>query len=390
MRNDGAVSARIDLSAELAELTLQLVNVSSVSRDEGALADEVEASLQGLPHLQVNRVGNNVVAKCVANGGRRVLLGGHLDTVPASENFPGERRADTVWGLGSCDMKGGVAVALKLAAEVARPDGDVTYVFYECEEVESVANGLGRLQRESPESLQTDLAILLEPTNAQVEAGCQGVARVKVHVDGKRAHVARWWVGDNAIHGLAPIVAAVGGVGERRPVIDGLEYREGLQVVGVSGGAASNVVPDHAWIEISYRFAPDRSDDEAVTVVRELVAQAVGVVSDDAASGPGSGARVAVSDAELAEAGLRIEVVDVEGAAPPNLSSGLVPEFLAHSGASVSAKLGWTDVARFAGLGVPAVNFGPGDPLVAHTHDEHVPISQLQSCYATLYSYLTA
>jgi succinyl-diaminopimelate desuccinylase len=378
MRHDGAVSARIDLSAGLAELTLQLVNVSSVSRDEGELADQVEASLRGLPHLQVNRVGNNVVATCAAQGDgdeRRVLLGGHLDTVPAAGNFPGEIKADAVWGLGSCDMKGGVAVALRLAADIVQPNSDMTYVFYECEEVDSAANGLGRLQRESPESLQANLAILLEPTNGAVEAGCQGVARVKVHVDGERAHVARWWLGDNAIHGLAPIIAAVEGFGERRPIIDGLEYREGLQVVGVSGGVASNVVPDYASVEISYRFAPDRGGDEAVGVVRELVAGAVGVEA---------------SDDQLAKAGVRFEVVDVESAAPPNLASELLAGFLEHSGGVASAKLGWTDVARFAALGVPALNFGPGDPTVAHTKGEHVPISQLESVYATLHSYLTA
>lgn len=367
MRHDGAVSARIDLSAGLAELTLQLVNVSSVSRHEADLVDAVERALGVVGHLQVTRVGNNVVAKCDARGEgdeRRVLLGGHLDTVPAAGNWPGEIKADAVWGLGSCDMKGGVAVALRLAADIAQPNVNLTYVFYECEEIESAANGLGRLQRKLPESLQTDLAILLEPTNSAVEAGCQGVARVKVHIDGERAHVARWWLGDNAIHSLAPVIAAVEGLDERRPIIDGLEYREGMQIVGVAGGVASNVVPDQAWVEISYRFAPDRTGDQAVEFVRELI----GSVAPDA----------------------RVEVVDVGGAAAPNLSDASVADFVSHAKLAVSAKLGWTDVARFAALGVPALNFGPGDPTVAHTKSEHVPLSQLESVYATLHSYLNA
>jgi succinyl-diaminopimelate desuccinylase len=271
-------------------------------------------------------------------------------------------------------MKGGVAVALKLAAMVVKPAPAVTYVFYECEEIVSSANGLGVLQKAKPDLLQADLAILLEPTNGLVEAGCQGVARVKVHVDGKRAHVARWWLGQNAIHGLAPILDAVQRAPERKPVIDGLEYREAMQVVGVEGGVASNVVPDQAWVEISHRFAPDRSSDEALAHVRSVVAGAVG-------SGE--------IDNELARVGVHLEVVDVEAAAPPNLTNPLLKKFVSHAGAEVNPKHGWTDVARFAAMNVAAVNFGPGDPKVAHTNDEHVPIAQLNSVYQTLHSYLT-
>ena len=366
MRNDGAVSAQLDLSTGVADLTLQLVNVPSVSQQEADLADAVEQALSNLGHLQVTRVGNSIVATCDVRGAGdapRVLLGGHLDTVPTAGNLPGELKGDAVWGLGSCDMKGGVAVALTLAAAVARPNVNLTYVFYECEEIESTANGLALLHREVPQALHTDLAILLEPTNAVIEAGCQGVVRVKVVVTGERAHVARWWLGENAIHGLAPVISAVEGFGERRPVIDGVEYREGMQVVGVSGGVASNVVPDQAWVEISYRFAPDRTGEQALGFLSQLIAE----VAPDA----------------------QVEVVDIEGAAPPNLNNDLVADFVRHTNRAVNAKLGWTDVARFAALGVPALNYGPGDPTVAHTRSEHVPIPQLESVYTTLYSFLT-
>jgi succinyl-diaminopimelate desuccinylase len=374
MRNDDPMSTSLDLTGDLGELTLALVNVPSESRQEGVLADLVESALSSFDHLKVTRVGNNVVAQVGGLGQQQtVLLGGHLDTVPSSGNLPGRIDGDCVWGLGSCDMKGGVAVALKLAAMVLKPAPAVTYVFYECEEIVSSANGLGVLQKAKPDLLRADLAILLEPTNGLVEAGCQGVARVKVHVDGKRAHVARWWLGQNAIHGLAPILDAVQHAPERKPVIDGLEYREAMQVVGVEGGVASNVVPDQAWVEISHRFAPDRSSDEALAHVRSIVAGAVG-------SGE--------TDDELARVGVHLEVVDVEAAAPPNLTNPLLKKFVSHAGAEVNPKHGWTDVARFAAMNVAAVNFGPGDPKVAHSHDEHVPIAQLNSLYQTLHSYL--
>jgi succinyl-diaminopimelate desuccinylase len=375
MRNDDPMSTSLDLTGDLGELTLTLVNVPSESRQEGVLADLVEKTLSSFGHLKVTRVGNNVVAQVDGLGSQqRVLLGGHFDTVPSSGNLPGRIDGDCVWGLGSCDMKGGVAVALKLAAMVVKPASAVTYVFYECEEIVSSANGLGVLQKAKPDLLKADLAILLEPTNGLVEAGCQGVVRVKVHVDGKRAHVARWWLGQNAIHGLAPILDAVQRAPERKPVIDGLEYREAMQVVGVEGGVASNVVPDQAWVEISHRFAPDRSSDEALAHVRSVVAGAVG-------SGE--------TDDELARVGVHLEVVDVEAAAPPNLTNPLLKKFVSHAGAGVNPKHGWTDVARFAAMNVAAVNFGPGDPKVAHTYNEHVPIAQLNSVYQTLHSYLT-
>ena len=362
MRNDDPVTTPLDLTDDLGVLTLQLVNVPSESRHEGELADLVASALSGFAHLTVTRIGNNVVAQVSGSMSQQtVLLGGHLDTVPSSGNLPGRIDGDSVWGLGSCDMKGGVAVALKLAATVMVPRSAVTY-------------GLGVLQQAQPELLKADFAILLEPTNGVIEAGFQGVVRVKVHVDGKRAHVARWWLGQNAIHGLTPILDAVQHAPERRPVIDGLEYREAMQVVGVEGGVASNVVPDHAWVEINHRFAPDVSTDQALAKVRRVVASAVGSSE---------------TDDELAQVGVHLEVVDAEVAAPPNLTNPLVAQFVDHAGARVNPKHGWTDVARFAAMKTPALNFGPGDPKVAHTTDEHVPTTQLNSVYQTLHSYLT-
>ncbi len=350
----------LDLAAGAVALAAQLVDVPSESHDEVVLADAVESALVGLDHLDVQRRGNTIVARTMLGRDDRVLIGGHLDTVPANANLPHRLEGGVLYGLGSCDMKGGVAVALSLAASLNDPSRDVTYVFYEGEEVESRFNGLQRLADNEPELIVADLAILMEPSNAGIEAGCQGTLRVDVTTRGERAHSARAWLGVNAIHGAGDVLNRLAAYEPRRPIVDGLEYREGLNAVGIRGGVAGNVVPDECVVTLNYRFAPDMSEDDAVAHVR--------TVFD----------------------GLDVVVVDSAPAARPGLDRPAAAAFVAAVGSEPRPKFGWTDVARFSALGVPALNFGPGDPSLAHTRDEHVPIIQIESCEAQIREWLRA
>ncbi|HEY0001823.1 MAG TPA: succinyl-diaminopimelate desuccinylase [Actinoplanes sp.] len=352
----------IDLAGDVVALTRALCDIHSVSGAEKEIADKVEAALGLHPHLEVLRDGDAVVARTHLGRPFRVLLAGHLDTVPIADNLPttltGEGDAEVVHGRGTVDMKAGCAVFLKLAAELAAPRHDVTYVFYDHEEVASRLNGLGRLVREHPEWLAADFAILGEPSNASVEGGCQGTMRVKIRVPGVAAHPARSWRGVNAIHGAGAVLDVLRAYEPRQPVVDGLQYREGLNAVKISGGIAGNVIPDECLVWVNYRFAPDRSGEEAEAHLRELFA------------------------------GFELEVTDLAPGARPGLGHPAAREFVDTVGGTVTAKLGWTDVARFAALGVPAVNFGPGDPLLAHTDNEHCPTPAILQSLATLQKWL--
>lgn len=349
---------------DLLELTRDLVAIPSESHDEGPLVERLERDLRALDHLVVDRVGDNLVARTTGDAPLRVLLAGHTDTVPANGNQLPRLEGDTLWGLGATDMKAGLAVMLALAREVRTPAVEVTYVFYAGEEVAAVHNGLGHLFRDRPELLEADVALLGEPTDADIEAGCQGTLRVEVTFRGARAHAARPWMGRNAIHRLGAAIAAVDAWPERRPVIDGCEFREALQVLAVRGGVAGNVVPDEATLTINHRFAPDRTSEEAVEVVRSIVAP-------------------------FLEDGDRFEVVDLAGAAAPSLDHPVLASLIDRNQLPVRAKLGWTDVARFAEHGVPAANFGPGDATLAHTADERVHRDPIERCHAALHDLLT-
>jgi succinyl-diaminopimelate desuccinylase len=337
----------LDLASDPVALTAALVDIPSVSGDEQRIADAVEQALRRCPHLEVIRIGHNVVARTDLGRGERVVLAGHLDTVPVNDNLPSRREGGTLHGLGTCDMKGGVAVGLHLAATVVEPVRDVTYLFYECEEVEEERNGLNRLSRERPDLLAADFAVLMEPSDGVVEAGCQGTLRVEVTTYGERAHSARSWMGSNAIHAAGEILRRLEGYEPRRPVIDGLTYHEGLNAVFVSGGVAGNVVPDRCVVTVNHRFAPDRTEEEALAFLRAFFDGYDVVVTDSA---PG---------------------------ARPGLSVPAAAAFVEAVGGGVNPKFGWTDVARFSALGVPAVNYGPGDPVYAHKQDEHVPVDQV-------------
>ena len=359
----------LDLGRDLdgAALTAWLVDVPSVSGEEGPLADAIEAALRPLPHLAVTRHGHTIVARTELGRPERVILAGHIDTVPIAGNVPSRASGARLFGCGTSDMKSGVAVQLRLAARLTAPARDVTYVFYDCEEVAAERNGLLRLSRAHPELLAGDFAVLMEPTSGVIEGGCQGTLRAEVTASGQRAHTARSWMGRNAIHEAADILAVLREYTPRQPEVDGLRYHEGLNAVAVRGGVAGNVVPDECVVTVNYRFAPDRDAEQAAQVVRSTFgAWPVTVV--DAAEGarPGLGhpAAAAFVTAVGASAG--------SGAPPPR------------------AKLGWTDVARFAALGIPAVNYGPGLPEIAHTAGEYVEIATIAECESALRSWLTA
>jgi succinyl-diaminopimelate desuccinylase len=355
-----AAAVRLDLSLDAAELTARLVDIPSVSGEEAELADAIGAALGDLPHLDLHRTGNALVARTDLGRARRVVLAGHIDTVPIAGNVPSRVEDDTLYGCGSCDMKAGVAVALRLAAGISGPSMDVTYVFYDCEEIEEERNGLLRLGREQPELLAGDFAVLMEPTGGVVEGGCQGSLRAQVVATGERAHSARSWRGRNAIHEAAAILDALRRYQARQPGVDGLTYHEGLNAVGISGGVAGNVIPDECVVTVNYRFAPDRSAERAADHVRSVFG------------------------------GFDVRITDVAGAARPGLSDPAAASFVAAMGGQPRAKLGWTDVARFAALGIPAVNYGPGDPELAHTGGEHVALAAIGDCERRLAAWLTA
>ncbi len=358
-----------DLLGDVVALTAALCDIPSVSADERALADTIEATLRAhAPHLDLVRDGDAIVARTSLGRAERVVIAGHIDTVPINDNLPSRRSVDdgvdTLWGRGTVDMKGGCAVLLALAVQLTDPAYDITWVWYDHEEVASELNGLGRLARTRPELLEGDFAILGEPSNAGIEGGCNGTLRLELSTTGRRAHSARSWMGVNAVHALAPILERLAAYEPATVTVDGLDYREGLNAVGVSGGVAGNVIPDAATVTVNYRFAPSTSLAEAEQHVRDLVADldpAVAVVVTDAAAG-----------------------------ARPGLDAPLAQRFVQAVGAEPAPKYGWTDVARFSELGIPAVNYGPGDPSLAHTDDERVPVEQIVACERGLRAWLTS
>ena len=355
-----------------AELTGRLCAVESVSGNETALADAVVDVLERIsawpgPALEILRDGDTIIARTNLGLDERIVVAGHLDTVPVEDNLPpvrthmsGENYPDdeVIWGRGACDMKAGVAMQLSTAAALTAPNRDVSWVFYDHEEVDASLNGLGRVSRNHPDWLAGDFAILGEPSNASVEGGCNGTIRVDVTTTGVRAHSARAFMGVNAIHAAAEVLTRLAEFETDTVTVDGLDYRESLSAVNIRGGVAGNVVPDECVVSVNYRFAPSKSAAEAEAFLRELF----------------NGFDVIVTDA-------------AEGARP-GLDRAIAQDFIDTLGLSPAPKLGWTDVSRFSALGVPAVNFGPGNPLYAHKSDEHVRVTEVEQATATLRSYL--
>jgi succinyl-diaminopimelate desuccinylase len=347
---------------DLLALTEALCAIPSESGNEAALADDVERRIRAsAPSLTVDRVGANVVVRTQLGRDRRIVLGGHLDTVPANGNAQPRRDGNVLHGLGTADMKGGLAVLLALAADAehAAPRHDITLVFYEGEEVADEHNGLRKLFADRAELVAGDLAILLEPTGGWVEAGCQGTIHVRATFDGVRAHSARPWMGVNAIHRTVPLLERCASFDAATVDIDGLQYREALQVVRIEGGIANNVVPDRCAVVINRRYAPSRSLEVAVDEMRTLCAGA-----DD------------------------VEILNASAAAPPNLSNPLIAELVGVYNLEIRPKLGWTDVSRFVAHGIPACNLGPGDPELAHTADEKVDARDLDGCRSVLAAFV--
>ncbi|MCY1158552.1 MAG: succinyl-diaminopimelate desuccinylase [Citricoccus sp.] len=376
------------LDLDVALLTAVLLDIHSVSDHETLLADAVEAALRALPALRVQRIGDAVVARTEFGLDSRVVLAGHLDTVPLP-TVPGARGTvpsrwepergvgtvgavpadgDVLYGRGATDMKGGLAVQLALAGLLGRDAGprparDVTWVFYDHEEVDAARSGLGRIARQAPALLEADFAVLLEPTDGVVEGGCNGTSRYLVTVPGVAAHTGRSWRGVNAVHATAPLLAVLAGYEPATVTVEGLDYREGLNAVRIHGGTAGNVVPDSCAVEINYRFAPDKTVEQAHEHVHAVLARAG--ISPEA-----------------------VEVTDASPAARPGLDHPAAAAFVAAVGGEPMPKYGWTDVARFSELGVPAVNFGPGDALLAHSDDEHVTAGAVRACLGALRRWL--
>jgi succinyl-diaminopimelate desuccinylase len=350
----------LDITKNLAELTADLVNIPSISLAEKQLADEIAGQLKELPDLKISRFENTLVASTQNSHPVRVILAGHLDTVPANNNQTATVDANSIAGLGAVDMKGGLAVMLKLAQQTQNFKKDVTFFFYEAEEIESKYNGLEKVSQTSPSSLVGDFAVLLEPTDAILELGCQGSVRFKVKLTGSRAHSARWWKGENAIHKAAEVLALANSYQPRTPEIEGLTFKEGLQAVAINGGVAGNVVPDAAEIYFNHRFAPDRTADQAIAHLTEIFSK------------------------------YELEIIDVADAAAVGLNNSELANFVREINLPTAPKFGWTDVARFSKLNIPAINFGPGDPHLAHHPAEAVEIVQLDIVYSKLHSWLTA
>lgn len=348
----------LDPAADLPALLQQITDIESVSGNETALADAIAAALDAAAHLRIERDGDAVVARTNLGRPSRVVVAGHLDTVPVAGNLPSWREGDLIYGRGTCDMKGGVAVMIAAAMALESPRHDVTWIFYDHEEVEATKNGLGRLARRRPELLEGEFAVLMEPTSARIEGGCQGTLRFEITVTGRAAHSARSWLGHNAIHDAGPVLRVLEAYTPRTVEVEGLEYREGLNAVGISGGIAGNVIPDRCTVVVNFRFAPDRTIEDAKQHCRDLF--------------PGH----------------ELVFTDESPAARPGLHLPAAAEFLAAVPGEPRAKYGWTDVARFSALGVPAVNFGPADPGKAHTDDEFCPVADLDVCYAALLRWL--
>lgn len=353
----------LDTTVSVVDVTRAICDIESVSGNEKRLADAIESTLRTHGHLEITRDGDAIVARTTQGRATRVIIAGHIDTVPVNANLPTAlevRDGSTfITGRGTVDMKAGVAVALKLAAELSAPRHDVTWVFYDHEEVSADLNGLGRLARNQPELLNADFAILGEPSNGTVEGGCNGTLRVILSTTGVRAHSARAWKGENAIHKLSGALATLSAYEAKTVTVDGLDYRESLSAVAIGGGVAGNVIPDAATLTINYRFAPDKSVDQALDYLRDLFV------------------------------GFDLSVDDAAPGARPGLQAQLAAEFVAQVGNAPTAKLGWTDVARFSEFGIPAVNFGPGDPSLAHTDGEAVEVSQILECERTLRGWLS-
>ena len=341
-----------------------LVAIESVSGNEDALATHVFERLLVNDALEVERIGDNVVARTSGHHATRLLVAGHLDTVPGDAGAAAIE-GDVLRGLGACDMKGSLAGMLDLALDPTPRPVEVTWVFYAREEIARSQSGLLEIAELRPDLLAADAAVLAEPTGGRVEAGCQGTLRVRVSLRGVRAHTARPFTGRNAIHRLGDVLSFVALYEPREVQIDGVLYTEQLQAVSVEGGVAPNVVPDAASCVLNHRVAPDRTCDEAVAWLRSFLGELL--TEED-----------------------ELDVIDWAPSATPELTNDHLARLVALSGQDVRGKVGWTDVATFRERGIPATNFGAGDPLLAHRIDEFVAADEVDHFVGVLDQWLAS
>lgn len=360
-------AAAEDLAARL----LELAAIRSVSREEKALCDLLEGRLRAIAGVEVVRAGDNLIATLPELAGRpRLILCGHLDTVPVNENFPPRRDGDRIAGLGTTDLKSGLAVLLRLLDELsgalaARAAGtvdcDPAFVLYAREEIAFTESGLNEVERAWPKLKEASFAVCVEPTANAVELGCNGTLHAELAVLGKAAHAARPWLGSNAIHSALPLLARVASRPERdysppgRPEI---RYREVMSVTGVSGGKARNVIPDRCTFNVNFRYAPDRTPDGARDQIRTLFQDAI----------------------EAGKAELTFKDVAPAGRVP--VGNRLCDRLIALAKGEVRAKQAWTDVGRFSDWKIDAVSCGPGFPEVAHQREEWASVAKMVASLA--------
>ncbi|HVR33556.1 MAG TPA: succinyl-diaminopimelate desuccinylase [Acidimicrobiia bacterium] len=342
----------------LVETAAWLVDIPSVTGDETAIVEAVAGRLEGMDE---HRIGRSLVVGR-PTGGPMILLVGHLDTVPYQGQGPATIVDGKLHGLGAADMKGGLAVIIHLLEDrdvVAGPYS-VVGIFYDGEEGPADGNGLGPLLDGTGWLTDAEFAVVLEPSDGQIQVGCNGSINAAVTFSGRSSHSARPWWGENAVTKAGEWLAEMH-LREPEPhFIDGLEYREVMSVTMAAGGIARNVIPDRFELNLNYRFSPDRSVDDAIAVVHQ------------AATGADS-----------------VDIVDVAPAGPVSVSHPFVGRLAAAAGAELAAKQGWTDVARLGEYGIPAVNFGPGQASEAHQRDEYVAMSQIEETFTALRRALT-
>jgi succinyl-diaminopimelate desuccinylase len=334
-----------------------LIDIPSVTGDEVALR---EAVAQRLGHLDPRQIGNSLVVG-LRTGRPLVVLYGHLDTVPVQGNLPARIAGDRVHGLGASDMKSGLAVMMGLLEDPAVVSGpfDVMGVFYDAEEGPADGNGLERVLDETPALGAAEFSIVLEPTDGELQLGCQGAINATVEFHGTAAHSARPWLGENAITKAADWLAEIERRAWRDVSVAGLTFKETFAVTTAAGGVARNVIPARFTLNLNHRFPPDRTMAEAEELVRRVCAPAD-----------------------------HVEIVDRAPAAP-------IPEGNPHLDRLrslvevVAAKTAWTDVARLTARGLAAVNYGPGEVALAHRADESVSIAAMERCRAVLGRFLT-
>ncbi len=348
----------------LANTLLHLVNIESVSGNEGTLTDFFVREMRAVGLHPAKRARDWALFKPEPSGKPVVLLAGHSDTVPAQGNLPGHLEGEWVRGLGASDMKAGLAVMLELAralGSMSEASVEPWFLLFGQEEMALEASLLPKIFAACPFLSEVDLVLMMEPTANTIQAGCLGNIIARLEFDGVAAHSARPWLGKNAIHEAVRGLQALAGAEIRDAQVGGLTFREVVSVTTIQGGVADNVVPDHVIAGVNFRYAPDRTPAEAKARLREL-----------------------------AGADGRLTIVSNAPPAPVAVANPLLGRLREIGGMALEPKQAWTPVAEFAQAGHDAVNYGPGDPALAHRRDERVAVSALSESLAVLRRFISA